>query len=247
MAGGENSEVIQYFSAAVSIVCAVTGLVVYGTNSNWRRRHYLHAEQSLSRCGAALCILLMYIVTDEVFQVWLVAFYLILVLATVWGTFHSVLLGYVHIVLSSPTLTNEEPLLLKSWTLIAVMSCGILYYIKYILTLNMVDAETVAAIMLLGIETGSLILQTRTFKEAIVICRVNIFLLYFVNFLGIFCDFLLILYGGLCIYSVSIQEINDVLLVVYTGAVLLQSVLVMYCNNQLDWKKFAPRTDEIQL
>lgn len=237
-----DPELLQYFSVAVSIVCAMTSLTAYYTDPKWRKRNYSYACQILVKCLATCCILTIFLVAEDMSEMAIVI-YDFIVLTTVFWTFYTMLLGHMHVALGCKEILNEETIVSSFWYYTISGSLIVFYNVQCVLNLQVLDIEAVVGTLLLAIATGNFMLLLRIIR-VMRENKLNIVLVFIVNVIGIICDVILIFYGFLIMYEYRIQLIYDVLIVMHTVLLSLQTILILCYKNGTGWNKYSSSHDD---
>ena len=243
MADSNTSEVTQYCATIVSLICAFACSVAYCALPKWRKLNYLHAKQIMVKCVATCCIVAIIIFPEEYFsRETLVITYFAIVLTTVVGTVHILILGHIHVALSCEEIPDEEALVKHTWYYMTAETAFVLYCVKTILSLDYLAVDCLIGILLLAISTGNILLLSRIFK---LVGKCTITFMFCVNVLGVFCDVFLVLYGGLLVNGDEMTLFHDVVTVTYTSVMVLLTGLVLCSKDAMDWNKFKCSSDDM--
>lgn len=232
-----NLESIQYLTTAVSIICALTSLAVYHMHPKWRSHNYLYAKQIFLKCAATICMSLMILLPEDfISRDILLMMYFAILFMTVVGTVHTVMLGHIHVSLNCKEIPDEESFVAKSWYYMTADTVVVLLIIQSTLRLEYQTAFSIAGILVSAITTGNVMLLSRLFNNIERKCSLVITFILFVISLGILCDVLLILYGGLLLSGDNAGVLHDCLKVVCTGVIALITILILCSKDAMDWK-----------
>lgn len=243
MSDTNRSEIIQFCTALVCVSCAIASVFASVIHPKWRKHNYLYVNQTVVRCAATCSILLLTLIpADLVLKEVVVVPYFIIVTMCVVGSAHAAALAHIYVALRCHEIPDEESVVTSSCYQMTLAAGLVLYIVNSVLSLELWDVVYIMEVLLSAISTGNVMCMSRLFN---IFKKCRIPCIWFVVSLGTFCDVLLIFYGALLVHDDSVGLLNDVLQGIWTGVIVLNTILILCSKDHMDWKKYGSSSADV--